>query len=504
MALEFFLAKNSMKSARANGVALHSAYNPEVEGQRFAQGLKLDFNPKFIVIMEGALSYCAPFIKKIYNGAKVGCVRFSASFSESDKEWDFVLCLNDHGADGFEGRPLSSRLFDLMGEEGLFQSAFFDWKPSADAWPNESKSAWEQTKEALEKAKAVLATREHFGKRWLKNKVAFFSRIQKTLWLKKTSVPVLICASGPSLEGALESIKKVREKIFVCALSSAISVLERFDIRPDLALSADGGWWAKRHLYPLKTSFSAIPLAIEAESACPSFALEKSEILPLCYDDDTVGKKLYDALGAKSLAARRNGTVSGSALELFLTLTSGEIYFAGLDLSPSKSKSHASPNILEKEREAMDYRLMTKATRQAAAALPSESLKIYEDWFKSFDLKGRKVFRIEGEKKFLNSLGQIQDISAGDFAERLKKEKSVNASDLFERQKDLPCNKERRRLVKKIILDWSATENFYQELFPADSILLRRAASKEDADERKKALEDKKAKTLAKLFGGKE
>ena len=209
MALEFFLAKNSSKSARANGVALHSAYNPQAEGERFAQSLQVGFNPKFIVILEGALSYCAPFIKKRFPNAKVGTIRFVQDFSQSDNEWDFAIPLNDEG------------LFDFFDEESLFQTVFFDWKPSAAAWPDLSAKAWTQIKEATLKAKTVLATREYFGKRWLKNKFSFFNKIQKTAALKQITRPVLVCASGPSLEGALDSIKKVRDKIFVCALSSA-------------------------------------------------------------------------------------------------------------------------------------------------------------------------------------------------------------------------------------------------------------------------------------------
>ena len=491
MALEFFLAKNSMKSARANGVALHSAYNPEVEGQRFAQSLKLDFNPKFIVIMEGALSYCAPFIKKIYNGAKVGCVRFSPAFSESDKEWDFVLCLNNNGADGFEGRPLSSRLFDLMGEEGLFQSAFFDWKPSADAWPNESKSAWEQTKEALEKAKAVLATREHFGKRWLKNKVAFFSRIQKTLWLKKTSVPVLICASGPSLEEALPAIKAARKKIFLCALSSSATVLARFGLEADLCMSCDGGWWAKKHLDIFRKRLLNCPLALATEAALPACLFNTKTIVPLCYDDDALSKELFDALGVGCLFARRNGTVSGSALELFKSLSDGPIFFAGLDMQASKTRGHARPNALQTESEAKDFRLFPKATRAARSALKNEALEIYASWFSSFPLKDERVFRIKGREPFKRRLGSIADISAEDFLKKLEGQKDCESASFFTTA-NLSNGKDKKGAMRQVLEKWRGSKEFLAELFPADCIM---AAREKDEQEKKRRLDAARKKS---------
>ena len=494
MALEFFLAKNSSKSAKANGVALHSAYNPQVEGERFAQSLQLDFNPKCIVILEGALSYCAPFIKKRFPLAKVGTIRFVQDFSQFDKEWDFALALDDKG------------LFDYFGEEALFQTAFFDWKPSAAAWPEQNKKAWTQIKEATLKAKTVLATREYFGKRWLKNKVSFFNHINKAAIIKQIQKPVLICASGPSLEGALESIKKARDKIFVCALSSAASVLAWNKIEPDLVLSSDGGWWAKKHLAPLRTVFKSVPLALEAESACPAILLRQKQILPLCYDDDFISQRVFEALSVQCVTTRRNGTVSGSALELFLSLCEKEIYFAGLDLAPSSKKSHALPNVLETERDAADFRLRTKATRQAASSLASESLKIYQDWFEAYDLKGRSVYRIKGQEDFSNTLGQIKDIDAKDFESRLQKTNNDDCEqkDYFEFNDAAKgmAQKQRQKKIKNIFLEWTKSESFCQELFPADTIMLRRAALEQEKLERKKIIERKKAELVQKLFGG--
>ncbi|MBO7122043.1 MAG: DUF115 domain-containing protein [Treponema sp.] len=494
MALEFFTAKNSSKSARANGVALHSAYNPQVEGERFAQSLQADFNPKFVVILEGALSYCAPFVKKRFPNAKVGTIRFVQDFSQTDKEWDFAIPLSDEG------------LFDFFGEEALFQTVFFDWKPSAAAWPQQSAKAWSQIKEATLKAKTVLATREHFGKRWLKNKISFFYKMQKAAEIKEITKPILVCASGPSLQDALDSIKKVRDKVFVCALSSATSVLAFNKIEPDLILSCDGGWWAKKHLDPLRTIFKDVPLALEPESACPSVLLQKKQILPLCYDDDLFSQKAFEALGVKSLKARRNGTVSGSALELFLSLTKKEIFFAGLDLAPSKKNSHALPNVLETERDAKDFRLGTRASRQAAASLYSESLKIYQDWFAAFDLKGRGVFRIKGSEDFSNALGQIKDIDQRDFESRCLKEsgRTDGQKTFFEAQdaaKGMDKTK-KQEAIKNIFLEWAKSESFCEELFPADTIMLRRAALDQDKLDRKKIIERKKSELIEKVFGG--
>ncbi len=503
MSASFLLAKNGSKSAKANGVLLHSAYNPQIEGERFAQNAAADFIPKHVVVIEGALGYCVQPLRNRFCGAKISTIRFGQDFNESDNLWDAAFNLQGQ-SDGKENDFLAGLLFDFMGEEGLYQCLFLEWPPSARAWPKETKEAWNQIKAAMQKAKILLATHEHFAKRWLKNKAIFFERLERTLRMDKIQSPVLICASGPSLEESVNSIKKVRSKIFVCALSSAAGVLAYNKIQPDLVLSEDGGWWAKKHLDILRNEFLDVPLALEPESACPSVLLQKKEILPLCYDDDEISKKIFGALGLEYVEARRNGTVSGSAMELFLSLCKKEIYFAGLDLAPANGQSHARPNALQSEREEQDFRLRPKATRAAAEVMPSPSLEIYKNWFSACNLNGRKVFRIKGKSGFSNSLGQIKDINLKDFEEAIAAEKDrPQKNETSAQERPLPQKSERARTAREQILLWSQSDGFLTEIFPADSIIFRRSLDKAQKDERQKIIARKKQDLLDGVFGEK-
>ena len=496
LAVEFFSAKDGSQSAKANGLSLHSAYNPKSEAERFAQNLEADFIPSCVVLIEGALGYCAPCIRKRFPNAKVGVIRFSNDFSGSDRLFDFSLPLESRAA-------LSERLFDILGEENLFQCLFFEWPPSAKIWPEQTKEAWLQIKAAMEKAKSVLATREYFGKRWIKNKILFFTKIRRAAAIEKISRPVLICASGPSLEDAIPSIKKNREKLFVCALSSSIGVLERFKIEPDVCMSADGGYWAKKHLEILEKDFLKSPLILSSESACPSPLFEKKFIVPLCYDDDVLSKKIFDSLGIKYLPGKRNGTVSGSALDLFLEISCGPIFFCGLDLQSGPKNNHARPNALDNESDSKDFRLRPKALRAAKGSLKNPSLEIYADWFSNKSLGGKKVYRIKGAEGFKRSLGQIKDISVEDFARELQGAKDEKEKPAYSMEtSELAADGERRKIVKKIFFERAKSENFREELFPADSILERRASGQEEKDKRKKIMEEKTKKLFSELFKG--
>ena len=475
---------------------MHSQYNPQAEAEHFAQNAHADFSPQNIIVIESALGYCAAALRKKFPRAKIGTIRFSKDFCAWNGAFDFVIDATDFLQNG---NSLSEKIFNALGEEELFKTLCLEWPPSARAFPDETKFSWREIKSAMEKSRAILATREHFEKKWLKNKVKFFRRIKNVALFEKVGLPIFICASGPSLEAAIPLIKKIREKIFLVALSSSISVLLHEGVFPDICFSTDGGFWAKKHLDAL-CNFENIPLALATEGECDSVIFEKNEILPLCYDDDELSKKFFAALGIPFMQARRNGTVSGTALEFFLANGTKEIFFAGLDLTNGKTFAHAQPNALETEAAQKDFRLQTKATRIARAALPSPSLEIYAAWFANFSWQGeKKVFRICGEESFKNSLGNIKDISPSGAEAILKNCAEKNARNVI-RQANFFANENRNDAIKKTLEEFSKSEEWQRDLFPCECILRDRAANDEERQRHSNAIFEKSKNILKEIF----
>lgn len=499
MTTEFLNAKNGSRCAKSNGIFLHSQYNPQIEAERFAENASANFAPEKIVVIEGALGYASLALKKKFPGAKIGTIRISKDFFPWNGEFDFVIDATDFAREGENAHSLSEKIFDALGEEGVFKTLFLEWPPSARAFPEATKFAWQEIKSATEKARAILATREHFEKKWFKNKINFFLRISSIARLEKITTPIFVCASGPSLKSAIPLIKKTREKIFLAALSSSISVLLHEGIFPDICFSTDGGFWARAHLTPL-WRVQKIPLALTTEAECAAAIFRKNAILPLCYDDDALSKKLFSALNIPYMQARRNGTVSGTALEFFLANAETEIFFAGLDLASGNTFAHAQPNALETDVAQKDFRLRTKASRVARASLPSPSLEIYAAWFANFSWKGgQKVFRICGEDSPKNSLGRISDITAMDAEKILENHAEKNSCDAI-RQEKLPENPNRIDAIKKTLNEFSKDEKWQRELFPSECILRDRASNEKERQSHSNAIFEKSERLLKEIF----
>ncbi|MBD5442819.1 MAG: DUF115 domain-containing protein [Treponema sp.] len=468
--LEFTIAKNGEKTCKIGSTFLHSSYNPRAEAQKFVASIQCDFYPHFILIAEPCISYCVPFLRQRFPKSRIIAIRYSPLFSEYNSLFDGVAFIfNNDGIFQFENQILS-----LTGEDGLCSSLFLSWKAACSIFQEQDILAWHSIKRLAIKSRAILFTKERFSKRWITNSIQFVKNTHTMLITKKINTPIVIAASGPSLKTALPYLKKFRESYFLLCVSSATSVLLHQNIKPDLVISTDGGYWAKEHLFPLLKN-TDVPLAISAESACSKNILRKNPIIPLFYSDgfeSEIARIFTEETGGKYTQAARNGTVSGTAVEFALSLTSKNVFACGLDLSPSNTYQHTQPNALEKNAALFDCKIKNLETRQIAAMINSmESLEIYKNWFaENASRFENRFFRLSNNFQYKNTLGTIRTVDFSFF------EKNVANSPKKETAFDeVTVNSEDRKKaltkIKKFILQNSKSEKWQKYAFPCDFLL---------------------------------
>lgn len=484
--LVFEKSKNGEETCSYGMKYLHSRYNPRAEGEKFALNLEADFSPLCIFILEPALSYCAPYLKVRFPSAEIFAIRFTDFFSKTDSLWDGVFYLNSHF-------PLSEQLFNSISEEKLCSSLVFDWTPSKQIFQSENIMAWCEIKKAILKARDVIGTRAYFSKRWLKNTLIFSSRLCQTLTLTKGSEAIIVAASGPSLKSSLPYIKRFRESFFLIALSSAYMPLVKNAIIPDIVISSDGGWWAKKHLL-FSHSADNIVYALEAEAAVPKELFEKHKIIPLCYPDG-LEKDFLNAIKAPYMLSERNGTVAGTALQFALSLTDGSVYLCGLDQAAGLAFQHIQPNALENDNAKKDFRLRPQESRISASRFNSEgSLEIYRNWFVSnSSYFSNRTFRLSDNVNYPYDLGEIRECNWLDFEKKESGSKKKKIS--FCTRPPMPTENRKEILFEKLRA-LAESEHFEKEVFPMDSLLIQRESSKEKKAELVSRLAEKKAALL--------
>lgn len=489
MSVEFTQAKNGEKTVKVNSLFIHSAYAPSTEAKRVIDSLSIPYSPSCIVLVEPGLNYLHSFLREKFAEIKIGVIRYSSDFSEYNKEYDFVI-------NAFKN-DVEQELFQNLSEEELCSTYFLPWNPSAKAYSEIDSKTWPQIKQTLEKAKTILVSREYFEKKWLLNCCKNLINVKKSFVLKKKfDLPVFITASGPSLESKIDFIKQNQNKAFIICLSSAISVLLQNDIIPDLCFTTDGGFWAGEHLKQLNKHHLNIALASEA--FCPAKLYSNSNIVLLNYPEG-ISSELCNEFSYSTMNGKRNGTVSGTALDFCLDYSTDDIYFFGLDLSAGKGFQHTNPNELEMNNSLSDNRIKSVEKRMTGSICRSDSLKIYEDWFASKKLNGRKVFRVIENNEKNNDLNQIKDISLAEVEKKFTSIKTADFdfTDYFEAHDN---SADTKKLFKSVKEKLSKTE-YKKLLFPLDYVALSHNASAaitERIEEKSKKLEDK----LEKLFNG--
>lgn len=457
-------AKNGSLTCSIDGKFLHSKYNPQKEAENFVQNSNIQKNPSYIVITEPCISYAAAKIKEIYKNSKIAAIRYSHEFDSYNSEFDFVFYATDEN----QAKNISSALINKIGGKNLLNSAFLQWLPAANVFLELNKKVWDEIKSAVEYSRATLFTDSFFSKRWFLNSIKNLVLTENFYQLNRTNLPVVVAASGRSLEKCLPHLKKTRENFFLIGLSSATEVLLKNKIFPDVVLSTDGGFWAKKHLEPLK-KHPEIPVALAIEADCPAFLLKKNPIILLKYCDG-FSKKILDALNLDFDIAERNGTVSGTAVVLATKLTEKNTYVCGLDLHSSKGFQHTMPNALEIFNTKKDNKISGAELRAAKLEFNSGSLKIYENWFsdEKRNFNG-KIFRLSENFCFKNNLNTVKDVNFDFFYKNEGKNKKstetikkINVGKKFFAEK-----------ILNFIEEKSKTEEWLNEFFCAETFALK-------------------------------
>lgn len=449
--IEFLKSKDGNITCRIGTLHLHSAYSPLQEAKRFSENQNCEFIPNLIIIIEPSLGYCIPSLKEKFN-CPLCSIRLTHDFDRFNENCivnpnqDKILYLEDL----IDNPDILLNHFD----EKLICSAFTTvWPASQKAFPDEIQKTAEILKNQIQKSRDILGTRSYFGKRWFLNTVKFCKGVKnlvnsdRILSFKtdnQTNQDVIICASGPSLKNVIPYLKKIENDAFIICVSSAYSTLRKNNIKIDLCISTDGGYYARKHITPagLSGQDSNTVWAVSSESAYVQKIFDKNYIIPLIYNDSPE-KELTSLFEIQNLCtkAERNGTVTGTAFKLAKALTKGNVFLLGTDLSSCPEYQHTQPNALENENCIKDFKLKNKETRLLKSRFSGEgSLSIYRQWFSNLSSRDiENTYRISSNYNFLHKLGKIQDENAEFMTKTIenhKKRGSINCIKFYNHYKN--------------------------------------------------------------------
>jgi len=370
------IARSGARTAYFGSLALHSSYNPEIEAERYIDSLKLSSSIKIFLLIEPCLAYLVKSLRVKFPHSRIVSLQSSSFFTkevlaaQSDAVWE----LDSH-------IELDCFLESIFTDKEASEVQIIEWLPAYQAYPK-SKEIKKGCKEFLQRAIANELTLRAFGKRWIRNTFRLLDSLKNPSTITSGDTPVIVAASGPSLEGAFSAILQAQSTIpcLLLAVSSAVPALLSAGIKPDLVVASDGGGWARYHLF--ESDRNKLPLAIALGAAIPSSSVTQPALL--ISDGKAWQRLILDVLSLSALIAPQRGTVSATALDLALAITDNRVYAAGFDFSQADIATHARPYALDRFREDGASRLRPEysyAFNRCRSIETSSAFDVYAAWF---------------------------------------------------------------------------------------------------------------------------
>lgn len=353
------------------GFSLHSRYNPEREARRAIGNPAAALSPDACVFAGLGLGYyCLEYAKK--------CPRALLAIVEPDVNI-FLLCMKL-----VDIAPLlaSSKAIFLVGLspsdcaaaiDGLQERSALElpvFSPPALAKANAEwfASFHEELRKRKEKREINLNTLRRFGGLWLKNIARNRAEMKARQGIARfrgafAGMPALLLAAGPSLDGALASLKDLREKCVVISVDTALRACLRAGVQPDFLVLVDPQYWNYRHAAGLSSPGTI--LITEAGAYPAVFRLKFRDIF-LCSSLFPVARFIEERSEKKGELGA-GGSVATTAWDFARYIGAVRIYAAGLDLAYPQKKTHFRGALFEELAHASSTRLCTAEGASAAA-----------------------------------------------------------------------------------------------------------------------------------------
>jgi hypothetical protein len=459
--IELFTTKSGLPGIIVNGKKYHSAYDPEKEAERFIdrtldeQTLKEALPETIILLGEGG-GYLMNAIKKKYPFCRCITVFYS------DKLYDFCKMKGAASWHPSDGTSLESFLRNRVSECDLEGLHVIEWPVAASVFPEISQKITGIISQVIKELRGNLITTIGMGKLWVKNSFYNFLYLNAVYQGNPfpPDMPIVIAASGPTLEKAITVLKPLRQHLFIVALPSSVPCLHAYGICPDMIMMTDPGYYSLCHLH--FTDNKSIRLFMPLSAAAGVWRMPYRIFLfsqPAFFEEALLSK-----LNLQVPSIPPQGTVASTAVRHALSMSCAPVILCGLDLCYDDIRSHARPHAfdallaLKSSRVNPFYSqkykrafLFAPQTEKKLKTRTSLTLSTYEGWFSHYDTgEKQRIVRFSPSPVHLNGIRTIDNDALAGLA--TGKESAAAGSELM--VNGYPGFSERKQIACRLLQNW--------------------------------------------------
>ena len=332
----------SLRTADGRMVRLHSARNPEREAEQFVESALGNLPggaPPVVMVIGPGLGYVLDVIERRAPGTRIIAIEpfpalANAMLDRRDwRDWIESKRLTLLVGPEYPGAGDVGRLIDERAAEA---AAIVEHPVIAREFPALAAKARQAAEHIVRGAKLNAEARRHFAGRYLLNTLKNLPAILEegdaaSLRDLFTGVPVVVVAAGPSLDRALDELRRLQEHALIVAVDTTLRPLGAAGIRPHLVVAVDPSELNARHLLDLddvEGSWLVTEGSIDPR-VMPQF---QGRVFTFKVSDHEPWRWLRTQ-GVERGTLRAWGSVLTTAFDLVLSMGCEPIAFVGADLS---------------------------------------------------------------------------------------------------------------------------------------------------------------------------
>lgn len=390
-------------TARIDNRYLHSRYSPQKEADHFYKRWQKENGlSEKLIIIEPGLGYLIRTVENHYKPEDVYIVFLSAETRNHCQRAGLLKGIGHSLMDDRDDELYGLRRF--LDACDIRDTAVLEWPAGMQIFERRAVHLRSIIMKVFRIKQGNELTEKRFSTLWFRNGIANYIRNDYSYVPGRNESPVILCASGPSLEIHLPDIKRLSDSCIIAALPSSLRVLLEHNIQTDIVFSTDPGYYAREHLRYLNDG------ALVVSPLSGASAGRTGRLMGFRQNSSFEGYLFKDG---ELPVFQEMGTVAATGIDFLIRWKGGQpLYICGLDLCFDDIKMHAGPHSFDPlvlGRESRLHPGYSLYYERAASMTDSiegpyrftKSMKTYQNWF-SMQSFPENVFRLAPETVDLN------------------------------------------------------------------------------------------------------
>lgn len=334
---------------------VHSKFKPLLEAERWASQIKIQHNSPIFIFGLGLGYHLLELAKKVNEENYIIVIEPSTQvFLESMKRVDLSNILENDKINLMIGQEYKSFLWNYVSWLNVENMIYCSITNYHEIFLHEYKEFMETMKELkclrTSERETILLHSERWQNNIFKNTpYAFKGAFVKQFYNIFKNKPGILVSAGPSLNKNVHLLKNAKDKAVIVCVDTALKVLLKEGIQPDIVISIDGHILNYEKFKGIQ--YDDIPLVYSLNVYPQILSDHKGRKVLFSSGDEESILRFFESKGIQIGQLSIGGSVATCGFDLLKRMGCDPVVFVGQDLAYTENKTHADGSMYDGKNE---------------------------------------------------------------------------------------------------------------------------------------------------------